>query len=270
MFIGNINFRQIFQTSKNADMLLEEDRLFQELDKTTHYPYELEKRLHRAILAGNLDELEHLGYEYSTYTPSVLCHNNSIRSLKNHLICTCTIITRIAIEAGLNEKYAFFLSDLYINKIESLNQKEPLLNLNSVMILDFISHTKNTVATNVNSYSPLTKQMIQYINKNLYTNFSLTDVATYVNANSSYISRTFKKDVGISFIQYIHTNRVKKAQHLILFSDLSLAEISNKLGYATQSHFSKTFKKISGITAKQFKQNQTHDNNFDSPSTLNY
>lgn len=253
-----MNFSQIFNNSKTTSMLLEEEHSFYDLSEAPiHYPYELEKKLFQAIIDGNLEEIEHIGYEYSTYPSSVLCKNNSIRSLKNHLICSCTIITRIAIEAGLDEKYAFFLSDLYINKIESLNHKDPLLNLNSVMILDFVTHTKNNLASNINNYSNLTKKIIKYINENLYTNFTLTDVAAYVNANSSYLSRTFKKDVGISFTQYVHTNKIKKAQHLLLFSNLSLVEISTKLGYTTQSHFSKTFKQVSGITPKQFKQNHT-------------
>ncbi|QUI24733.1 AraC family transcriptional regulator [Vallitalea pronyensis] len=249
-----------------TDMLLEEERAFQNIGETSHYPYALEKKLYQAILEGNLEEIENLGYAYSTYSPSVLCRNNSLRSLKNNLICNCTVVTRIAIEAGLDEKYAFFLSDLYINKIESLHQKETLLNLNSVMIFDFISHTKNSVATHMNNYAPLTQKIIKYVSKNLYKNFSLKDVANHVNANSSYLSRMFKKDVGMSFTQYIHTNRIKKAQHLILFSNLSLIEISTKLGYTTQSHFSKTFKQITGITPNQFKQNQKSHSLLHEPS----
>lgn len=259
MFIGSLNLSQIFDSTIMTDVLLEEKLLFQELEESSiqsHYPYELEKRLYEAMVDGDLKKIEELGSEYNTYTSSVLCENNSIRSLKNKLICSCALITRMVIDSGVDEKYAYFLSDLYINKIESINKEEPLLNLNAHMILDFMTQIKNSLAYNKNHYSSLTKKVIQYINDNLYTHLTLTDAANYVNANSSYLSRVFKKEVGITFIQYIHNSRIKRAQHLLLFSNLSLVEISTKLGYATQSHFNKMFKEITDMTPKQF--NKTH------------
>lgn len=259
MFIGNINFSRIFNKPETTAMLLEKEHLFQESSEHPihypHYPYALEEQLYQAIIDGDTEKIERIGYEYSTYPSSVLCQNNSIRSLKNYLICNCALITRIAIRSGVDEKYAYFLSDLYINKIESLTTEETHLNLNAMMILDFMTQIKSRVASNTSHYSALTKKVIGYITENLYTHFTLTDVAAYVKANSSYLSRTFKQDVGISFTQYIHTNRVKKAQHLLLFSDLSLVEISAQLGYATQSHFNKIFKQMTGMTPKQFQHN---------------
>ncbi|WP_273325577.1 AraC family transcriptional regulator [Vallitalea guaymasensis] len=259
MFIGNMDFSQIFNSLKITDMSKKEEYLYQESKNDSinysHYPYELEKRLYQAIITGNIDELEKVGYEYSNYPSSVLCENNSIRSLKNNMICSCALITRMAIETGLEENYAYFLSDLYINKIESLRDEESLLNLNAIMILDFMTQIKNSLSSNKKNYSPLTKEVIKYINDNLCTNFTLTDVADHVNANSSYLSRTFKKEVGTSFTKYIHMNRIKKAKHLLLFTNLSLVEISARLGYTTQSHFSKIFKQISGMTPNTFKQN---------------
>ncbi|GKX27945.1 hypothetical protein SH1V18_04250 [Vallitalea longa] len=259
MFIGNMDFRQIFNSFKISDMFLKEEYLYKELKNNsssyTHYPYELEKKLYQAILTGNLVDIEKVGNEYSTYPRSVLCQNNSIRSLKNNLICSCALITRMAIETGLEENYAYFLSDLYINKIESLNEEELLVNLNAIMILDFMTQIKNSLTTNKNNYSDITKKVIKYIDDNLCSNLTLTDVAKHINTNSSYLSRLFKKEVGVSFTKYIHINRIKKAQHLLLFTNLSLVEISTLLGYTTQSHFCKIFKQISGITPNNFKQN---------------
>lgn len=260
VFIGNMDFRQIFKSLEISDMFLKEEYLYRELKNDsssyTHYPYELEKKLYQAILTGNIVDIEKVGNEYSAYPRSVLCQNNSIRSLKNNLICSCALITRMAIETGLEENYAYFLSDLYINKIESLNEEEPLVDLNAIMILDFMTQIKNSLTTDKNDYSNLTREVIKYIDDNLCSNFTLTDAAEHVNTNSSYLSRIFKKEVGVSFTKYIHINRVKKAKHLLLFTNLSLVEISTLLGYTTQSHFCKIFKEISGMTPNGFK----HDN----------
>ncbi len=252
-----MNLSQISQNSSMLSLQTEETSFFDSDINHNHYPYALEKQLYQAITDCDLEQIKRIGYVFSSYPSSVLCQNNSIRSLKNNLICSCTLITRVAIESGLDEKYAFFLSDLYINKVESLNHNKPLINLYTVMILDFMNQIKNCVGAKSNHYSTLTKKTIQFINQNIYSHFTLSEVANYVHTNSSYLSRIFKKDVGISFNQYIHNVRIKKAQHLLLFSNLSLVQISSKLGYANQSHFNKMFKKINGITPKQFIQNNS-------------
>lgn len=256
MFIGSLNLSEILDASKKTDMLLKDEFSLHALDGDTtffHHPYELEQRLYAAIIDGDIKRIEAIGLEYTQYPRSILCHDNNIRSLKNNLICSCALITRVAIQAGVNEKYAYFLSDLYINKIESLEKEEPLLNLNAIIILDFAKLIKNSVLKDRDHYSSITRDVISYVNENLYNQLSLSEVAKYVNTNTSYLSRVFSHEVGMSFNHYIHENRIKKAQHLLLFSELSIVEIADKLGYCSQSHFSNTFKKITRYTPKQFK-----------------
>lgn len=129
-----------------------------------------------------------------------------------------------------------------------------LSNFNAIILVDFISQIKKTLA-HKHLYSEITKGSIQYINKNLYKNITLDEVADFCNSNSSYLSRVFKKEVGQNFTQYIHTNRIEQAKQLILFSDLSLVDIANKLGYSSQSHFNKIFKQYADVSPKQFKEN---------------
>ncbi|WP_170311514.1 helix-turn-helix domain-containing protein [Vallitalea okinawensis] len=255
MFIGNINLKEIQESFNMTDIMKESKQL--EKDDTlldSHHPYALEKRLNLALIEGNIEEVEKIAREYSSYPTPVLCQGNPVRSKKNNMICSCALITRVAMKAGLEEKYAYYLSDLYINKIESLEDEEALNYLNAVMLMDFMSQIKSGIVHRKTPTSPLIKNTLHYIDQHLYDDLSLTQVAEDLDVNSSYLSRIFKQEVGIPFSEYIHQSRIKKAQHLLLLTELSIVEISNKLGYTTQSHFTKIFKKICGMTPKQYKQ----------------
>ena len=59
------------------------------------------------------------------------------------------------------------------------------------------------------------------------------------------------------FTEYLHNCRIKKAQHLLLLTNMPLIEISTQLGYATQSHFTTVFKKICDMTPKQYRKNHS-------------
>lgn len=255
MFIGNLDLKKI-QKSFNMTDIMKQSQQVQKDDNLleSHHPYALEKRLRIALVEGNIEEVEKIGSEYSSYPMPVLCQNNSIRSKKNNMICSCALITRVAMQAGLEEKYAYYLSDLYINKIESLEDEEALTYLNAVMIMDFMTQIKSGIVYSKTTTSSLIQNTLSYINQHLYDDLSLTQVAEKLEVNSSYLSRLFKQEVGMPFTEYIHRSRIKKAQHLLLLTDLSIVDISNRLGYTTQSHFTKTFKKICGMTPKQYKQ----------------
>ena len=254
MFIGSVSFEQISNSKDIRDSL--KKSLFRFRDRrygAAHYPYELEKKLYAAMLEGDLEGIQEVSREYSAFPVSVLCEGNPIRSLKNMMICNCALITRAMIQAGLDQAYAYFLSDLYINKIESLSERESLIYLNNVMIVDFMSAIKHSVISRHQVSSSLVRGAVDFIEEHLYDDVSLELAAEALHTNSSYLSRLFKQELDISFTEYTHRSRVKKAQQLLILTDLSIVVIAGDLGYSSQSHFTRTFKRICGVTPRQYK-----------------
>ncbi|MEW5677127.1 AraC family transcriptional regulator [Flavobacterium enshiense] len=87
---------------------------------------------------------------------------------------------------------------------------------------------------------------------NLKTNFSeLIQDNMAMSYNS--ISSLFSSTEGITIEQYIIQQRIERAKELLVYNELSLSEISFKLGYASIQHLSTQFKKITGTTPSQFK-----------------
>lgn len=82
-----------------------------------------------------------------------------------------------------------------------------------------------------------------YINKNHDKKIYLNDVAEYVGFSPYYFSRLFKKSTGMNLSEYINRFRIEKAKELMQNFDLSLKEISEKVGYEDFSYFSTVFQR---------------------------
>ena len=95
--------------------------------------------------------------------------------------------------------------------------------------------------------------VINYINDYLNRNLYLTELANLVQISPYYFSRLFKKLTGTTPHQYVTQCRIEKAKELLKMRDLSIAYISQQVGFNDQSHFSKTFCKIVGVTPKKYR-----------------
>ncbi|WP_251552281.1 response regulator [Neobacillus muris] len=84
---------------------------------------------------------------------------------------------------------------------------------------------------------------------------TLEKAAESLQVSSVYLSRTFKKELGISFVSYITKLRIKKASLLLVSTDLSILEIAEQVGYDTQHYFSTAFKKEVGVSPNQYRKN---------------
>lgn len=96
-------------------------------------------------------------------------------------------------------------------------------------------------------------KIVEYINYNYQKNIELKECAEKYHTSPNYIARMFKKYYGISFITYLNSLRIKKAQELLRNTDLSIKEIAYKVGYNNLNYFYKIFKRNMEATPKDFK-----------------
>ncbi|NJK50503.1 helix-turn-helix transcriptional regulator [Candidatus Gracilibacteria bacterium] len=62
----------------------------------------------------------------------------------------------------------------------------------------------------------------------------------------------FKQSTGLSPHRYVIQHRIERAKELLHCQELSISDISTQLGFADHSHFTRYFKRIIGVTPKQF------------------
>jgi AraC-like DNA-binding protein len=79
-------------------------------------------------------------------------------------------------------------------------------------------------------------------------------ISEMVGYDYSYIANIFSEIKGMTIQQFIIFHKIERAKELLVYDQLSLTEISNKLHYSSVAHLSNQFKKITGLTPSFFKQ----------------
>jgi len=84
-------------------------------------------------------------------------------------------------------------------------------------------------------------------------NISLISVAKYVGLSSAHFSTVFSQTLGRSFINYLTAMRIEKAKELLATTNMKLSTIAMEIGYNEPNYFSHVFRKLEGITPKEFR-----------------
>ncbi len=92
------------------------------------------------------------------------------------------------------------------------------------------------------------------------SDLNLDTISQMLHISPSYFSRMFKKESGMTFIQYLTEIRMEKAMEYILETDLKNFEIAEKIGYAEANYFSYSFKKFYGQSPTAMRKNKKAEN----------
>ncbi|GAB2572347.1 response regulator [Gracilibacillus alcaliphilus] len=101
----------------------------------------------------------------------------------------------------------------------------------------------------------LVKEALQYIREHYQDpDLTLERVADYLHISVVYLSKTLKQELGISYVQIVTKLRLEAAKELLKTTDYNIREVAEQVGYDSQHYFSTAFRKVTGVTPKQFKQ----------------
>lgn len=93
---------------------------------------------------------------------------------------------------------------------------------------------------------------IDYVQSRLSTKIDMKEVSEKVNMNYYYFSKFFKKKMGVSFVEYVNLQKIKKAQQLLLTEDSSMTEIAEKVGIHNMAHFYSLFRRYNQCSPKAY------------------
>lgn len=106
-----------------------------------------------------------------------------------------------------------------------------------------------------NAVSKSVKRIIRFVEEHYAGDLSLDQVADHISLHPNYISSLFRKETGLTFVQYLHLYRIRKAKDVMLRqTDLSFHEISERVGYENVRHFFSVFKKYAGVTPGEYRE----------------
>ena len=98
------------------------------------------------------------------------------------------------------------------------------------------------------------QRSISYINEHLTGDLSLKAIALEIEMSPHYFTSLFKQSTGMSAYQYVIHCRIERAKHLLSKQDLSVTEVSQQVGFESQSHFTNVFRKHTNTTPKMYQR----------------
>ena len=167
------------------------------------------------------------------------------------------IIARAAVEAGANLEEILGFKYQYIQNLSQDDSQETLyyfLRKAFDQLFECIYQNRNIRHTRV-----FTKAK-EFIWRNYNQDISLKKMAEAVGINPFYLSHLFRKEMGISFLEYLTSVRISIAKKLLQQTSLSIIEICLEVGYQDPSHFAKIFRKKEGIRPTEYRKNLIEQN----------
>ena len=266
-------FKNILFSSKELNKKVE-NPLLENLQLNENYQYKmivLNKKVDSSILydfiKGIMDVHKDIEYSSFGYNDSVYIifyinkktnnnYNDIFEFIVNKSDCFIELNISVYILDDTDKIWKLREQSKLVKKMkenadESLNVKKYYLTQDE-RLKEILSSDLNDVNNNIT----VIKLAKDYIINNYNKNISLKDVADEVYLSQNYLSELFKKEIGEGFYDFLSKYRIKKAKEVLLTTNLKVYEIAQMVGYNDSITFGRAFKKITGTTPNNFRNNR--------------
>mgnify|MGYP001297132385 FL=1 len=214
-----------------------------------HYPKNMENELIDAINAGDEEEAEEL---LDQIIDQILSAQASFSEYQIYF--TRLLVELLGILQDSGEYLDSFFEDNR-NIFEELNQ---CTNAEDVkhwfkeeIIGPIISIRKER---NQSTHKKILREIIEIVENEYDTDLTLEECAARLHYHPSYIWRIMKKEMGVTFSEYLSQYRLKIAKQWLEETDMTIAEIATRLRYNNAQNFIRYFKKLEGITPGRYRK----------------
>lgn len=222
----------------------------QAIPEEIHNTLAIEQTLMNMIRKGDTDALK----AWIASAPAVhagAMAQEHLRQYKNTFIVTTTLAARSAIRGGMNVEEALSTSDLLIRSCEALQDVQNIQRLQINMLLTYteqVARLRKGIQP-----TPLAIAVSAWVQRHLSEPIDTEKLAQELHYSRPYLSRKFKEETGMTLTDFILTKKSEEAARLLAYTDKSLIAVSDYLGFSSQSHFSRVFKKYIGKTPSGYK-----------------
>lgn len=241
-------FDERTQRMKQQSRINEQMQLYKLNPEDSYYSYSEEKDLYTKVTYGNVSEAKNILNKLLAFI--YLKEGHNIPVIKTRITELCSLLSRAAIEGGANMKEIMAFNCLLFEDLKKINNLEDI-SFWMVKILEY--YTENIVCIPCSKNKDIIKKAITFINANYTKPIKLKDVANHVRLNPSYFSTLFKKEVKVSFADYLKKIRIEESKYQLKYTQNSIPDIAISVGFSDQSYFTKTFKKSTGLTPRLYR-----------------
>lgn len=222
-----------------------------------HNPYDQELREVTSIENGDIDALKQSLEENFTGKLGRLA-KSELRNAKNLGIVVVTLSSRAAIRGGVIPEIAFTLSDAYVQKMEELNDPQAVNQIILQCKYQFTQLVAEVKKLNGMAGKQLPHSQIirckNYIISHLHERLQVKDIAEALHTSPTYLADLFREHEGQTITSFILQEKIKLAKNMLIYSRYSYSDIASYLGFSSQSHLGTRFKKATGLTLRQYRE----------------
>lgn len=220
------------------------------ISATVSTNYALEKKIWKAVRDGNVNYRKELESSMANVTAGNISNGQYLRQDKNLAIVQVALACRAAMEGGLNPGIAYSLSDQYIQRIEACRNVSEVSEISVGILDDYILRVHQAKLRS--GISPQICECCDYISMHPEENPDIHKMAQKYGYTSYYFSKKFKLEVGMTVRDFAAKEKVERAKILLTQSNMPISDISEMLGFNSQSYFGSVFRKITGMTPSEY------------------
>ena len=174
-----------------------------------------------------------------------------MRDGKNMLIAVNTAYRKAIEQAAVHPLYIDGISGQFVVEIENAETMDQLQALIPKMIRHYCLLVQQH---SMERYSSAVRSCLNYIDFHCMEPLSLENLAARFSINKNYLSTRFHKETGMTVTDYINKSRVQRAVDLLGKTTHSMQFIAEQCGFADANYFTRTFKKINGISPNEYRK----------------
>lgn len=253
------NYAKIRQIQKR----LSEDMFFRQENFGKHNPGEQELRELESIENGDKEALSRSISE--TYEGSIgILAKDPLRHYRNVAIGNITLASRAAIRGGVSLESSYSMADSMIQQVEEINsipEVESFKRECQYLYAEAVKIEKERGVAD-SGKNPLIGKVKDYIFSHLHDKIKVSDIADKLGVNPNYLTSVFSKSEKKSLKKYILQEKIRRSQNLLKYSDYHIQEIGFYLGFSSQSHFTRKFQEITGMTPNEYRKKYGYTENW--------
>lgn len=233
---------RLFQAEQT--LFFYEDMIEAERQPVFLYPREIEEQMAEFLWSGDLPQAEELLRQFSERVRASGSYN---------IIFQCYQVLLSAIVQSLEDKgpgLAGLLGDNLFDQLKECQSAQEVHDWFGGVLFPLYQQVVGELRNH--SSRLIVQRVCSYIASQPAGAHSLSDCAELVQVSPSYLSRLFKREMGISFIEYQMKTKVEKAKTLLKETDYSVAEIAERVGYS-ERNLNRAFQRFAQMSPSQYR-----------------
>ncbi|RRJ64607.1 response regulator [Paenibacillus oralis] len=219
----------------------------EDIEEATSYPLSEEKAMIQAIISGNREAMVE---KFNAFHYALKPESSSKSHVLNSMLALAFSLFHFCIEKNINTDEIFVEDFPKLSKIltsSSIDVIKSVITGIMFRINDHINSSKNN--------NRIFQEALAYINQNYNKDISRNIVAREVFITPGYLGILFRQQLNMGFLEYLHKIRIDRATELLSNPGIKISEIAYQVGYQDEKYFSQVFRKHTGLTPNQYRNN---------------